>query len=340
MKIVFFETTPEDQLILTKLVSQKSEIADTKLLFITEKLSNQNIAEAHDAEVIGVFINSMVKQEQIDQLPNLKMIVTMSTGFDHIDTTYTQSKNIIVANVPAYGSRTVAEFTFALLLGLSRKVFAAYRQIKDRQDFSISNFEGFNLQGKTIGIVGTGRIGQNVAEIAKGFGMQLLAYDAFPNVEASQRFGFVYTSLEELLNQSDIVTLHVPYNHSTHHLINLNNINQFKKGALLINTSRGEIAETQAIINALDQEILEGVGIDVVEGERQLIDEWHLVAAGNETDAQIKTLVLDHALINHPKVVYTPHIAFFTREAKYEILSTTVATIASFVAGSPKNIVA
>ena len=339
MKIVFFEANEGDQATLASLIKTNQLLAGAEVTFIKEKLSGENLTQAREAEVLGVFINSLIKQEQIDQLPHLKMIVTMSTGFDHIDTAYAQSKNIVVANVPAYGSRTVAEFTFALMLGLSRKAFAAYRQVKDQQDFSISNYEGFNLQGKTLGIIGTGRIGQNVAEIAKGFGMKMLAYDTFPNVEASARLGFVYTCLEVLLSQSDVVTLHVPYNPQTHHLLNSENIFKIKPGALLINTSRGEVVETESLITALDQNLLAGVGIDVLEGERQLIDEWHLVASGSETQAQLKTLVIDHALINHPKVAYTPHIAFFTKEAKHEILSTTVDDIASFAAGAPKNTV-
>lgn len=338
MKVYFFETSEEDVRFLTELLPQAGiSLGDCR--FREDKLTAENAAEFQDAEAVSVFINSVVKQDVIDQLPALKFITTRSTGFDHIDTSYAASKGIQVANVPAYGSRTVAEFTFALMLGLTRKTFAAYRQVKEHHNFSIAGFEGFNLQGKTLGIVGTGRIGQNVAQIAKGFDMHVLGFDAYPNQEAAARLGFEYKPLNELLNQSDIITLHVPYNKDTHHLINRGNIGEFKKGSLLINTARGEVTETEAILQGLDEGILAGVGIDVIEGERQLIDEWHVVAGGSETAEQIKQLLEDHVLIHHEKVAYTPHIAFFTQEAKKEIVQTTVDNLSSFAAGSAKNTV-
>lgn len=337
MTITFFEATPEDESIITNLVSAQEGLKGAEIIFVPEVLSPSNIAKAKDAEVLGVFIHSAVTKEVIEQLPKLKLIVTLSTGFDHIDTAYAKTKNIAVANVPAYGSRTVAEFTFALMLGLSRKTFAAYRQVKDTHNFTIEPFEGFNLQGKTLGIIGTGRIGQNVAQIAQGFGMHLLAFDAFPNEEAAKKFNFAYVPLNTLLNQSDVITLHVPYNKDTHYLLNLKNISQCKRGAFLINTSRGEVIETQALVEALDNGTLEGVGIDVIEGEKQLIDEWHLAVKSSETAEHLKTLLQDHVLIDHPKVAYTPHIAFFSKEAKHEILNTTVENIVGFVGGTLRN---
>ncbi len=339
MKIIFYEKTTEDEAGLRELISGNDALKGAEVEFVSGKIDESNIALAHNADVLGVFVNSEVRQAQIDQLPNLKLIVTLSTGFDHIDIGYAKSKNITVCNVPGYGSRTVAEFTFALMLGLTRKAFAAYRQVKDNHDFSIANFEGFNLQGKTLGIVGTGRIGQNVAKIAKGFEMNLLAFDAFPNETAAAEIGFKYVSLDELLSSSDIVTLHVPYNKDTHHLINSTNIVKFKKGSILINTSRGEVAETDALLHGLDQEILSGLGIDVIEGERALIDEWKILAGGKETPEQQRILAEDNALINHPKVVYTPHIAFYTKEAKREILQTTVSNIEGFVGGKSQNVI-
>jgi len=340
MKIVFYEVGDEDQASLTQLLSQNPATKDMEVEYIKEKLSPGNLTLAKTAEGLGVFVNSEVRKQHIDELPNLKLIVTLSTGFDHIDTAYAKAKGITVCNVPAYGSRTVAEFTFSLILGLSRKTFAAYRQAKENHNFSITNFEGFNLQGKTIGIVGTGRIGQNVAQIAKGFDMNILGYDAFPNQAVAKNLGFTYVSLTDLLAQSDIVTLHVPYNKDTHHLINKQNIAAFKKGALLINTSRGEVAETESLMQGLELELLGGVGIDVIEGERQLADEWHVLTSSDQTAEQLKTLAEDNALLDHPRVAYTPHIAFFSKEAKHEIIHTTVENIAGFVSDQPKNIVA
>jgi D-lactate dehydrogenase len=337
MKIVFYETTGEDQDNLKTLISQSPQLKDATVTFVPEKFSDANIATAQDAEVIGVFVASEVRQAHIDQLPNLKLIVTLSTGFDHIDWQYAQSKNIGVSNVPAYGSRTVAEYTFALMLGLSRKAFAAYRELKDNHDFAISNYEGFNLQGKTLGIVGTGKIGQNVAKIAKGFEMNILGFDAFPNQKVADELDFKYLPLEELLAQSDIVTLHVPYNKDTHHLINQTNINKFKPGAILINTSRGEVAETEAILEGIKNNILSAAGIDVIEGERQLMDEWAILSPDTGHEENLKMVLEDRVLIDQPKVAYTPHIAFFTKEAKHEIVKVTVDNIAGFLAGQPQN---
>ncbi len=338
MKNIFYETTAEDQESLKNLMSESPELKDANVVFVAEKFSQNNIADAADADAIGVFVNSEVRQAHIDQLPNLKLIVTLSTGFDHIDWQYAQSKNIVVSTVPAYGSRTVAEFTFALMLGVSRKAMAAYRQIKNNHDFSIANFEGFNLQGKTLGIVGTGKIGQNVAKIAKGFEMNIIGFDAFPNQKAADELGFKYLPLEELLAQSDVVTLHVPYNKDTHHLINTSNIGKFKPGALLINTSRGEVAETEAILQGLKNNILGGVGIDVIEGERQLMDEWSILSPDSGHEEHLKTLLEDRVLIEHPQVAYTPHIAFFTKEAKHEIVKVTVENVLGFLHGQPQNL--
>lgn len=338
MKIVFYETTQEDQASLETLLSQNKILAGAETNFFTDTINSTNLAAASDADVIGIFYKSLIHEEQLARMPQLKLIATMSTGFDHIDLAAAASRGVAVANVPAYGSRTVAEFTFALMLGLSRKTFAAYRQLKEGLGFTISQFEGFNLQGKTLGIVGTGRIGQNVAKIAKGFDMRVLAFDAYPNQQAAAEIGFSYLPLPELLGQSDIVTLHVPYSKDTHHLINSNNIANFKKGALLINTSRGEVVETEAILHGIQQGILAGVGLDVIEGERQLMDEWSALSE-QQNQTQLKTLMEDHLLIGLPQVAYTPHIAFFTKEAKQEILNTTVENMASWIAGTPKNLI-
>ncbi len=306
--------------------------------YVEEKLTPENAPQYADADAVSVFIGSVVKQDVIDKLPNLKFIETRSTGFDHIDIAYAAGKNIPVATVPAYGSRTVAEFTFTLMLGLSRKAFAAYRQMKDGRGFDITGFEGFNLQGKTLGIVGTGRIGQNVAQIAKGFDMTMLAFDAYPNQEAATRLGFTYVTLDELLAKSDVITLHVPYNKDTHHLINKTNIALVKKGSLLINTSRGEVADSEAILYAVKEGLLAGVGLDVIEGERQLQDEWKLLVQNGDHQEEMRTLIEDHVLIGLPEVAYTPHIAFYSKEAKREILQTSVDNIVAFSKGEAKNL--
>ena len=223
MKIACFDLNQEDQKILTELL-KNSGIDAKSVIFFAEKLDEETVKKIPDAKIVSVFINSVVNKTIIDALPKLKLINTSSTGFDHIDVAYAASKNIAVTNVPAYGSRTVAEYTFALILGLSRKTFLAYRQVKDNHDFDISHFQGFNLQGKTLGVVGTGRIGTNVIQIAKGFDLTVVAYDPHPNQDRAKELNFTYLPLEEVLSKSDIVTLHVPNNKATHHLINKDNI--------------------------------------------------------------------------------------------------------------------
>lgn len=329
MNIYHFEVSPEDQILLKDQGQTTSEVLNT-----------DNVNQYQNAEIISVFVGSSITKEVVDALPNLKLIAARSTGFDHIDCQYAQSKNITVVNVPAYGSRTVAEFAFALILGLSRKIFQANFRIKTEQDFDYDGFGGFNLQGKTLGIVGTGRIGQEVAKLSKGFEVNILAFDAFPNTEVAKQLGFKYVSLNELLEQSDIVTLHVPYNKDTHHLINNENINNIKKGAILVNTSRGEVIDTAAILHGVESGLLSGVGLDVLEGEHELKDEMKLLAKNdNMHKEQIKTLLEDHVLMGLPQVIITPHMAFYTQEAKAEIVRITLENIAAFIAGEPKNII-
>ncbi len=332
MKVTHFEISSADHSLL--------QSSNWNSAFIDAPLTQENLALAEDSEIVSVFVNSLIDQAVIDALPKLRLIASRSTGFDHIDVKYAQSKGIMVCNVPAYGSRTVAEFAFALMLGLSRKVYYAIKQVKEQNDWSMNQFEGFNLQGKSLGVVGTGRIGLNVIQIAKGFGMNILANDAHPNEQAAKEQGFKYVSLNELLDQADIVTLHVPAIPETHHLINKDNISGFKKGALLINTSRGEVVDSEAILIGLENGYLSGAGLDVIEGEHELKEEAEFMKNNQPNIEKIKTLLEDHRLIQHPQVLITPHIAFNTIEARAEILAVTMDNINSFTAGQLQNQVA
>ena len=334
MSTVHFEISETDQALFSSLSQGDAG------KFIAEPLSIDNISEAADAEIITVFINSQVTADVIDRLPNLKLIVTRSTGFDHIDTSHAKSKGIAVCNVPAYGSRTVAEFAFALMLGLSRKVVEASMQVEQQNNWDVNSFEGFNLQGKTLGIVGTGRIGLNAAQIAKGFDMTILAFDAFPNQDKATQYGFTYAAtLDEVLSQSDVVTLHVPALPETKHMINKANISKFKKGALLINTARGDVVDPEALLQGLNDGTLGGAGLDVLAGEQDLKEEAELMASNKLNLEQMRTLLEDHMLLNHPKVLVTPHIAFNTTESRQEIIDTTLKNIASFGSGQQQNVV-
>ena len=282
-----------------------------------------------DAEAISVFVNHPVDAAEMDKYPKLKLIATRSTGVDHIDAEEAKKRGIAVASVPGYGAPTVAEFAFALVLALSRKVCDAHKQVTETGSFSQNGLTGFDLAGKTMGIVGVGSIGQHTARIAKGFGMQVLVSDAFKNDALAKEIGFMYAELPELLGASDIISLHVPYMKETHHLINMGNIGQIKKGAYLINTARGAVVETAALVKALEEGILAGAGLDVLEEEGDMQDEMHLLSGLHPKEEELKVVLENHYLIDHPRVIITPHIAFDTREAIERILDTTVENIKS-----------
>lgn len=331
MKTIFFEISSEDKIKYQNLLSGQD------VEFYEEKLSAENTDKAVNADIICVFINSEVKKDIIDALPNLKYIVTRSTGYDHIDGLYAKEKNIGVSNIPSYGSNTVAEFTFGLILNLSRKIFQASHQIKEGSHFELGKLKGFDLNGKTLGVVGTGRIGKNVIHMAKGFNMNILAYDLFPNDEYAKEQNIKYVTLDEVLSGSDIVTMHAPYTKENHHMINKENIMKMKKGSYIVNTARGELIDTEALLLGIQQGILSGVGLDVLEGERELKEEFHLKYSDEHNNIDYKTLLENHVLINMPEVIITPHVAFYTEEAENEIINTTVDNITSFQQGQIKN---
>jgi D-lactate dehydrogenase len=335
MKITFFDVPKEEQPIFLEL------FAGMDVTLYEERLTDNNIEKAIDADVISVFISSVINKDIIDFLPNLKFIATRSTGFDHIDLDYCKSKGIQVSNVPAYGSHTVAEFAFGLLLSLSRKIFEAGRQLKEEGDFSIYPLQGFDLNGKTMGVVGTGKIGKNSIKIAKGFGMNVVAYDLYPDMAFAKENDFAYKSLAEVLAESDAITLHAPYTKENHHLINKENVLKMKKGVYLINTARGELIDTDALILGLKEGIIAGAGLDVMEGERELKDEMEILASEDKSGMvkDYKTLLEDRVLMEMPNVIITPHVAFYSKEAEMEIIKMSVENVKGFVSGKAQNLV-
>lgn len=328
MKIAFFEATDKDIAYLGEKLSQH------EVTFFKEPLDAKNASEAASFDIISVFIYSAVTSVVLEKMPQVRAIMTRSTGFDHIDLIACNKRGISVSNVPYYGENTVAEHTFALILALSRNVHKSYaRGLKG--DFSIDGLMGFDLKDKTLGVIGTGHIGLHVIRIAKGFGMHVLAFDTQKNTFLSEVLHFTYASLDDILAQADIVTLHVPYNEHTHHLINEGNIGKMKKGALLINTARGGIIENKALIKALDQGILSGVGLDVLEGEELIKEESQCLHIDCQTDT--KHHEEGKGLLSRDNVVFTPHIGFYSTEALERILDTTIENIEHFVSGKKKN---
>ena len=331
MRIAFFEIQGWELPLLEQAFNGHT------LFFSDKPLQSSDLAAIKDFDALSVFIYSRVGREAMDALPNLKLIATRSTGFDHIDLTAAKEHGVIVSNVPTYGEHTVAEHTFALILALSRNVHKSHvRRLNG--DFSIEGLKGFDLKDKTIGVIGAGKIGLHVIKIARGFGMHILAYDAFENRFLADVLDYEYVSLETLLASSDIITLHTPYNEKTHHLINTEAVAQMKRGAILINTARGELVDNDALIYALNQGILAGAGLDVLEGEHLIKEEKELLSQ-NQASNDASILTKDHELLRRDNVVYTPHIAFYSEEALHRILDTTVKNLTCFVDGACQNIV-
>jgi len=316
----------------------EKNLSGYEMEFLPEPMSVED-GWTSDSEVLSVFVKSNVGPKEMDAMPNLKFIATRSTGFDHINIEEAQKRGIVVSNIPTYGENTVAEMAFALILALSRKIYDSYDQVRSVGSFSQTGLRGFDLMGKTIGVVGTGHIGRYAIKMAHGFGMNILAFDINKDEAFRAEYGFKYVELDELFALSDVVTLHVPYNEHTHHLINKENISKFKKGSYIINTSRGAVIETDALVEGLKSGIIAGAGLDVLEEEGPMFD--HLVAFGefHPNADTLKTLLENHYLIDHPNVIITPHNAYNTNEAIWRILETTVQNIKAFMNGTPQNIV-
>lgn len=315
MKICFYETHEVEKNFL------QEKLCGFTLHFSSKPLLPNSDHVCRDAEIISISIESQVTKKLLDEFPQVKYILTRSTGYDNIDVVAARKKRIKVSNIPNYATESVAEFTLALILALSRKIIQSSERT-EKSDFSRTSLTGFDLKEKTIGIVGYGNIGKRVASLAHAFGMSVMVYDvSFTKHDFSQPIIYAET-LSDLLKNSDIITLHVPYSTSTHHLINQENIRDIKQGSLLINTARGGIIDTKALLYALDQGILQGAGIDVLEPEANL----------DITQANRK-------LIHYKNVIITPHNAFNSQDAIIRMLQGTVKAIYAYRDNSPLNLI-
>lgn len=323
--IVFFET--EDW--------EKNHIRETNpsldCHFSSNKAHEEIDANFFQTDIISTFIYSELTRETLDKFPNLKLIATRSTGYDHIDLEYCRERGIIVVNVPTYGAHAVAEHTFALILALSRRLIPTIEKSR-KGEFDLGGLRGFDLAGKTIGVIGAGKIGSKVIKLALAFEMNVLTYTK-STIKTFEEVKFV--SLDELIGNSDIVTLHIPDTKETHHIINRQNIKKFKKGSLLINTSRGPLIETQAILEGIELGIINGAGLDVLEEECALKEERELLTDEYFKKCDIKTQLLDHILLDRPEVLFTNHNAFNSEEAVRQILDTALKNIQAFISSSP-----
>jgi D-lactate dehydrogenase len=279
------------------------------------RTADEIVAAASDVDVLCMRDQfGRVTPEVLARLPKLKLVVTRSVGYDHIDLAEAERHGVAVCNVPDYGAHMIAEQAFGLLLAVARNIVRGHNRYERERLFSDRDLQGIELQGKTLGVIGTGRIGLHSIRLAKGFGMQVVAHDIYKDEAAAEELGFRYESLAGVLAVSHAVSLHVALNEATHHLMNTERLAQIKQGAILINTSRGAVVDTKALIAALRSGHLGGAGLDVLEDER---DRYH-----------------DFSGLN---VVVTPHLGWYTDGAVDRILAITLANIAAFQQGELIN---
>lgn len=291
-----------------------------------------------EAEIVTTFVDSRLDAATLSLLPKLRMIATRSTGFDHIDLDYCARHQIAVSNVPSYGDVTVAEHVFTLLLALARNLVPTVEGARGGR-FDQSGLRGIDLHGKTIGVIGTGRIGRRVIAIARGFGMNVIATDLAPDAALERALGFTYAELPELLRTADVVSLNVPATSSTRSLIGDAEFALMKPGAILINTARGNIVEVDALVRALTSGRLRAAGLDVLPQEPLMRDEAEIFRAAPPDAASVRELLANHILMSMPNVLVTPHVAYNTVEARRRIVETSIANIMAFAEGKPINLV-
>lgn len=324
-KIGFFGVKSWEKEIIEKEITK----LDSFGIGIIEGEVQDNIELAKKYDIISPFVYSKMDKKILDELPNLKMIATRSTGYDHIDVEECKKRNITWANVPSYGSETVAEYAVALMLAITKKVVEAHQSVENGE-FNPEGLTGIDLNGKTLGVIGVGKIGQNVVKIARAFGMKVLGVDGHVDPMIAKKIGCKMVDLETCLKESDIITFHVPSLPETFHMLNKKNIKLMKKGSYLVNTSRGPVIETEAIVWALNNKILAGAALDVTE-EEGLLESVSVVTSKKVTKDDLQEVLSFHMLRDRDDVIFTPHNAFNTKEAIGRIVSTTVDNIKNYI---------
>lgn len=336
------------------------EVDEAEQSRFAEALSGYEVIFVHnlaavpgDTEVLSTFIGERVGPEFLDAHTSLKLIATRSTGCDHIDLDACEERSVFVTNVGNYGENSVAEHTFALILALSRRLKDAEAAVRSGH-FSHERLRGFDLRGKTLGVIGAGRVGLHVIRIGIGFGLRVLACDENPHPFFTELLDFEYVPFEELMRRSDIISLHVPLHEKTRHMINRETLKLCKEEILLINTARGGLLDPESIREALDSGRIAGLGLDVLEDEsvfhggvtsllgEKIVERVRNTSArpvSKEPSAQrlaeFSRLVMHSQLLQRPEVVLTPHIAFNSHEAVEKLSSLTIENISNYLAGKP-----
>ncbi|MGG2397342.1 2-hydroxyacid dehydrogenase [Pseudomonas sp. SH1-B] len=325
MRICLFSSKPYDR----ESFLAASCPSDWQLHFHEARLTPDSLALAAGSEVVCAFINDDLSAPVLEGLAaaGTRLIALRSAGYNHVDLHAAQRLGLPVVRVPAYSPHAVAEHAAALVLALNRRIHRAFNRTRDG-DFSLHGLTGFDLHGKTVGVIGGGKIGQTFARIMHGFGCQVLIYDPFP-ISGLDTLGARRAELDELISDSDILSLHCPLTEASYHLIDAARLAQMKHGVMLINTGRGALVDAPALIDALKSGQLGYLGLDVYEEESELFFEDH-----SDRPLQDDTLA---RLLTFPNVIITAHQAFLTREALGAIARTTLDNIAAWVAGTPSN---
>ena len=325
MKIAVFSTRAYDRAHLE--AANSTPTSPHTFVWIAERLTLENVSLAAGCDAVCAFVNDRLDAEVLAKLAaaGARLIALRCAGYNHVDLSAAASHGLTVTHVPAYSPHAVAEHAIALLLTLNRRTHLAHDRVR-RGDFTLEGLQGFDLHGKTAGLIGTGRIGVITGRILQGFGCRVLAHDPFPPQEARDA-GFTFVSFNELLAQADIVSLHCPLLPATKHIINAATLARMKPHALLINTSRGGLIDTTAAVDALANNRIGGLGLDVYEHESALFFEDHSRAPISDP--------LFARLIAHPNVIVTGHQGFLTHEALDNIAASVLASLNAFAAGQP-----
>jgi D-lactate dehydrogenase len=319
-RIAFFSTKTYDR--------QAFENASDKhhFEFFESRLRASTLKLVKGFDGVCVFVNDRIDAEVLKGLAeeNVRLVALRCAGFNNVDLKAANQHKVRIMRVPAYSPEAVAEHAVALMLSLARKIHKAYNRVREG-NFSLERLNGFTIHGKTVGSIGTGRIGQAFCRIISGFGARVIAYDKYPS-EEMKKLGVEYLEFEQVLEQSDILSLHCPLTPETHHIINATSLKKMKPGAMLINTSRGKLVDTASVIDALREEHLGSLAIDVYEQEEKLF--FRDLSEQVIRDDQISRLII------FPNVLITAHQGFFTRESMEQITQTTLKNIDDFLAGN------
>lgn len=314
MKIAFFDTKDYDK----ELFDKFNENYNYEITYFESKLNKETAQFTKGFEVVCIFVNDVADKEVLKILEknDVKILALRCAGFNNVD--ISNKGKIRVVRVPEYSPYAVAEHTIALLLNVNRKIYKAYQRVK-KYNFSLDGLLGFDLHGKTVGVIGTGKIGKTFIKIMKGFGVNILAYDIFKDENSSRELDFKYVELEELLEKSDIISLHCPLSKDTEKIINSETISKMKNGVILLNSSRGKLIDTESLIEGMVSGKIGGAGLDVYENEEELF-----LRDMSNSYKRDKNLSL---LISMPNVIITSHQSFFTIEALNKIVKDTLQNI-------------